>query len=79
MYFLIQNEFAKCKNVYENMLPIYLILMGIPSTLWRFLPSLNKKRKAEGLSYFSFFTEKWANIMGEKVTGQRSMENLVLD
>ena len=57
----------------------YLILIGIPSTLWGFLPSLNKKRKTERLSYFSFFTEKWANNLGEKVTGQKSMENLVID
>ena len=59
--------------------PLYLILMGIPSTLWGFLPSLNRKRKNEGISYFSFFTEKWANHLGEFVTGERSMENLIID
>lgn len=59
--------------------PLYLIVMGIPSTLWGFLPSLNKKRKNEGISYFSFFTEKWANYLGEKVTNQESMGNLVID
>ena len=59
--------------------PLYLILMGIPSTLWGFLPCCAKKRKAEQISYFSFFTEKWANDLGEKVTGQKSMENLVID
>ena len=59
--------------------PLHLIVMGIPSTLWGFLPSLNKKRKDEGLSYFSFFTEKWANSLGEAVTKQKSMENLVID
>lgn len=59
--------------------PLYLIVIGIPSTLWGFLPSLNIKRKNERLSYFSFFTEKWANYLGEKVTGQKSMENLVID
>ena len=41
--------------------------------------SLNQKRKKEGLSYFSFFTEKWANFLGEHVTGEKSMENLVID
>lgn len=46
---------------------------------WGFLPSLNKKRKTESVSYFSFFTEKWANILGEKVTGSKSMGNLVID
>ena len=59
--------------------PLYLIVIGIPSTLWGFLPSLNNKRKTEGLSYFSFFTEKWANVLGEKVTGRKSMEGLVID
>jgi len=44
-----------------------------------FIPSLNKKRKNEEISYFSFFTEKWANYLGERVTGQKSMENLVID
>ena len=59
--------------------PLYLIVVGIPSTLWGFLPSFNRKRKNEGLSYFSFFTEKWANFLGEQVTGEKSMENLVID
>lgn len=58
---------------------LYLIVMGIPSTLWGFLPHLNKKRKDEQISYFSFFTESWANVLGEKVTGEKSMENLVID
>ena len=59
--------------------PLYLIIIGIPSTLWGFLPSLNRKRKEEQISYFAFFTEKWANALGEKATGQKSMENLVID
>lgn len=59
--------------------PAYLIVIGIPSTLWGFLPNLNRKRREQQLSYFSFFTEKWANQLGEQVTGQRSMENLVID
>lgn len=59
--------------------PLYLIVIGLPSTLWGFLPHLNKKRKKECISYFAFFTEKWANYLGEKVTNQKSMENLVID
>lgn len=59
--------------------PLYLPVMGIPSTLWGFLPCCNKKRKREGTSYFSFFTESWANALGEKVTGKKSMERLVID
>ena len=59
--------------------PLYLFAMGIPSTVWGFVPSLHEKRKKEGLSYFSFFTEKWANALGERITGQKSMENLLID
>ena len=59
--------------------PLYLILMGIPSTLWGFLPSLNDKRKEQQISYFSFFTEAWANRLGESVCKEKSMENLVID
>lgn len=59
--------------------PLYLIVMGIPSTLWGFLPSAQKKRKTEQVSYFSFFTESWANHLGELVTGSKSMERLIID
>ena len=30
------------------------------------------------ISYFSFFAEKFANYLGEKVTKERSMENVVI-
>lgn len=59
--------------------PLYLIIMGIPSTIWGFSPILAKKRRDEQISYFSFFTESWANKLGEKVTGEKSMEQLVID
>ncbi len=58
--------------------PLYLIVMGIPSTLWGFLPCCAKKRK-QGISYFSFFTESWANKLGETVTKEASMEKLHID
>ena len=59
--------------------PAYLIVIGIPSSLWGFLPHLQRKRKTQQLSYFTFFTERWANRLGEWVTGQKSMEQLVID
>lgn len=57
--------------------PLYLIVMGIPSTLWGFLPCYQKKRD-RGVSYFSFFTERFANYLGEKVTKEKSMENAII-
>lgn len=57
--------------------PLYLILIGIPSTLWGFL--LGKKRKEKQIPYGAFFTEKWANSLGEYVTGEKSIGNLVIE
>lgn len=59
--------------------PLYLLLIGVPSSLWGFLPWCAKKRRTQKISYFSFFTEKWANALGEWVTGEPSMEQLVID
>ncbi len=59
--------------------PLYLLVMGIPSTVWGFSPAISKKRKEKGISYFSFFTERWANALGERVTGEKSMEQLCID
>ena len=59
--------------------PLYLIVMGIPSTIWGFSSTLNKKRREKQISYFAFFTEKWANRLGEMITHEKSMENLVID
>ena len=59
--------------------PLYLPFMGIPSTLWGFLPAANRFRREKKVSYFAFFTEKWANALGEWVTGETSMEQLLID
>ena len=59
--------------------PLYLIAIGIPSTLWGFLPCALRLRKEKPLSYFAFFTESWANRLGERVTGEKAMEQLLID
>ncbi len=59
--------------------PLYLIIIGIPSTLWGFSPIAARKRREVPLSYFSFFTERWANQLGESVTYAKSMEQLMID
>ena len=57
--------------------PVYLIVIGIPSTLWGFL--MGKKRKEKQIPYGVFFTEKWANSCGEYVTGEKSIGNMVIE
>ena len=59
--------------------PLYLIVMGIPSTVWGWLPSLARMRREKQRSYFSFFTERWANRLGEWVIGEESMGQLLID
>ena len=53
--------------------PLYLPLMAIPSAMWGFLPYYRRKRDA-GAAYSDFFTESWANRLGEWVTGERSLQ-----
>ncbi len=57
--------------------PLYLIVIGIPSTLWGFFGV--GKRRDKQIPYGSFFTERWANYLGEQVTCQKSIDNLVLE
>ena len=57
--------------------PLYLIVIGIPSTMWAFL--FAKKRRDEQIPYGAFFTEKWANRLGEWVTGEKSIDMMVID
>lgn len=59
--------------------PLYLVIIGIGSTLWGWLPCLNRMRREKQVSYFAFFTESWANRCGELVTGKPSMEQLIID
>lgn len=51
--------------------PLYLIVVGIPSLLWCNLPLFEKIRRTQKISYQAFFTECWANCLGEKMTGEK--------
>lgn len=53
--------------------PLYLIVVGIPSAVWGNLPYFRRKRKERNIPYTAFFTEEWADRLGEKVTGQKAL------
>lgn len=55
--------------------PLYLLVIGIPSSIWAIYMA---KQKDNRKSFYSFYTEKWANHLGEKVTKQKSMENAIV-
>ncbi len=59
--------------------PLYLIVMGLPSIVWASVPGLRKMRKKKQMSYFAFYTERWANHLGEKITKAKSMGQLFID
>ena len=48
--------------------PLYLPVIGLPSLIWAWWPSLRRDRAAGKRNYFTFYTEKWANRCGERVT-----------
>lgn len=48
--------------------PLFLIIVGIPSFLWATLPVCMRYRRRKQLSYHRFYTERWANRLGEQVT-----------
>lgn len=48
--------------------PLFLFAVGLPSVLWAGLPCCDKMRRKRRISYYSFYTEKWADHLGERAT-----------
>ena len=53
--------------------PAYLVVIGLPSLLWLNVPAFARMRRSRQLSYYSFFTERSANWLGERVLKQPSV------
>lgn len=51
--------------------PLYLFVIGIPSWMWCNIPYFRKLRKEKNISYYSFYTEKWADRLGEKIENKK--------
>lgn len=49
--------------------PLYLLVIGLPSVTWAYLPCFVKLRKEKGIRYVDFYPEAWANKWGTAVTG----------
>lgn len=58
---------------------LYLPVIVLPSVLWFRLPVFRRYRRRRKLSYYRFYTEKWANHWGEKYCGERSMGDAQID
>ena len=44
--------------------PLYLPVIGLPSAIWAGLPALARRRARRGVSYYDFYTERWADRWG---------------
>lgn len=57
----IQHEYGHTR---QSMLlgPLYLLVIGLPSIIWA--GCFNKYRQKHNKSYYSFYTEKWADKLG---------------
>ena len=59
--------------------PLYLVVIGLPSALWLNTPSFARKRRREHASYYAFYTERWANRLGERALGEPSVGLAFID
>ena len=44
--------------------PLYLLVIGLPSVIWAGLPALARRRARRNISYYAFYTERWADRWG---------------
>lgn len=57
----IKHEYGHCiQSQYLGW--FYLLVIGLPSLIWA--QCFNGYRKKNGVSYYSFYTEKWADQLG---------------
>jgi len=58
----LDHEYGHCM---QSLLfgPLYLLVIGIPSVIWNVC--FRKYRKEKNVDYYSFYTEKWADIWGK--------------
>lgn len=52
--------------------PLYLPVVLLPSMLWCGLPAAAAHRRDTGQSYYTFYTERWANAWAARVTKEET-------
>lgn len=69
---LVAHEYGHC---IQSLIfgPLYLLVFGLPSFIWAMLPVLRKHRRRTGKSYYSFYTERFANYLAECTTNIESL------
>lgn len=59
--------------------PLYLPIVGVPSVIWLKTPRLSRRRHDAQSSYYAFYTERWANRLGERFLKRPSMGMALID
>lgn len=47
--------------------PLWPLVIGLPSLLWASLPIFRNLRQRKGISYYSFYPERWADHLGGQI------------
>ena len=68
--FILMHEYG---HTVQSMIlgPLFIPLIGIPSLIWASSNKLKNYRNRHHISYYDLYTEKWANILGNKVLKNR--------
>ncbi len=45
--------------------PLYLLVIGLPSIIWAGFPACKNVRRKRRISYYDFYTERWADRLAE--------------
>ena len=52
--------------------PFYLLVIGLPSTIWASSKNLSRLRREKNIPYSRLYCEKWASKWGEKVSKEEA-------
>lgn len=62
---IIKHEYGHC--IQSLILgPLYLLVIGLPSFMWCNVPYFETWRGKRRISYYSFYPERWANLLADK-------------
>lgn len=50
--------------------PLYLPVIGLPSVIWARAKYFQRRRQEKNISYYSFYTERWADAWGKSICSQ---------
>lgn len=62
---------SKDSGIYKKGLIVHEYGHTIQSLIWCGLPYFKNYRKIKNVSYYSMYTESWANSLGESITGEK--------